>query len=617
MKVLKMLHRRTHRIRFRRLQIAFTAFLVLGFVLAAERGNVRYESYEAELGILEDSVFADGGKPVSRKPDSLLIYHGGNGISVYIRDEFVEVLEEMKIAYEEADLAMDPELNPDAYDKISIALNDLSLLGEAVFGLLDWVRDGGSLLFLYPMDNNGSLQVISGELGIRENGYQYTVVESVCFTGDLMLGGAQKEYRITDPFQSSMSVILDEECRVYMTEGGERNVPLLWERERGEGKIVVMNLGIMEKAYRGFYSAAYSLLGDSCLYPVINGSAFYLDDFPSPVPGGQGEYIQRDYGMDVATFYSNVWWPDVLSLAEDYGIRYTGVVIEEYSDLTEPPLPRYQDVYRFRYFGNQVLQHNGEIGFHGYNHMPLCLESFDYQGLYTYEKWPDLDAMESALTELNDFCASLFPDETFQVYVPPSNILSEEGRQLIAERFPQIRTIASIYFPGAMSYSQEFEVAEDGVIETPRIISGCMIDEYMEIAALSELNLHYVNSHFQHPDDVLDPERGAALGWETMIARLTEYVDWLYTAAPEIRNLTGSEMAAAVQRYYYVNLQVDQSEEEMVITLDSFADEAWFFLRTNTWEPGEVRGGSLTRLTGNLYLLEASSQRITIGKEGA
>lgn len=615
MKVSKALHKIKHLIRFRRLQIAFAAFLALGFVLTAERANVRYQAYEARLEILESGAFA-AGEQEARRPDSLLIYHNGNEVSAYIREEFSQVLDGMKISYDEADLAVSRELHPEHYDKISIALNDLSLLGDTIFDLLDWVRDGGSLLFLFPMDNNGSLQVVSGELGIRENSYEYTMVESLRFTSDIMLGGMDKEYRITDPFESSMTVILDGDCTVHMTAGGERALPLLWETGRGEGKIVVMNLGIIEKAYRGFYSAAYSLLGDSCLYPVINGSAFYLDDFPSPVPGGDSQYIQRDYGMDIATFYSNVWWPDVLSLAEDYGIRYTGVVIEDYSDLTEPPLVRYQDIYRFRYFGNQVLQNQGEIGFHGYNHMPLCLESFDYKGVYSYEKWPSVDAMRSSLTELNDFCASLFPDETFQVYVPPSNILSEEGRQMIGELFPQIRTIASIYFPGEFVYTQEFMVSEDGVIETPRIISGCMIDDYMEIAALSELNFHFINSHFQHPDDVLDPDRGAEPGWETMFARLTEYVDWLYTAAPDIRNLTGSEMAAAVQRYYYVNPRVEHREEEMIITLDSFADEAWFFLRANDWEPGKVTGGSLTRLTGNLYLLQAEKQQVTIGKEG-
>ncbi len=614
--------KRKHRIRFRRMQIAFAAFLALGFVLIAQRGNVRYQSLESSLKLLDPDVFAAASSESEaeetagqREADSLLIYHKGSETSSYIREEFIEVLGEMKISWDELDLSTDREIPLEDYDKISIALSDLSLLGEAVFSVMEWVEEGGSLLFLYPMENNGSLQVIYADLGIRENSYDYMVVETLRFADEVMIGGTQKEYTITDPFPSSMTVILEDDCKVYITTGGEREMPIFWEREHGEGKVVVMNLGIMEKAYRGFYSAAYSLLGDSCLYPVINGSAFYLDDFPSPVPSGEGEYIQRDYGMDIAAFYANVWWPDVLALAEQYGIRYTGVVIEDYSDATQLPLARQQDTYRFQYFGNQVLQYGGEIGFHGYNHMPLCLESFDYQDVYSYEKWSSAEAMAGSLAELNGFCASLFPDETFQVYVPPSNILSDEGRKMIAEQFPQIRAIAAIYFSGQFEYTQEFTVAEDGIVETPRIISGCLIDDYMEVAALSELNLHYVNSHFQHPDDVLDPDRGAQAGWEKMIAGLTQYVDWLYTAAPGIRSLTGSEMAAAVQRYDLVCAREEHTEEEMRITLDSFVDEAWFFLRANEWTPGEITGGTLTKAADNLYVLEAFEREITIKKE--
>ena len=32
------------------------------------------------------------------------------------------------------------------------------------------------------------------------------------------------------------------------------------------------------------------------------------------------------------------------------------------------------------------------------------------------------------------------------VYVPPSNVLSDEGREMIVKEFPEIRTIASNYF---------------------------------------------------------------------------------------------------------------------------------------------------------------------------
>ena len=65
-------------------------------------------------------------------------------------------------------------------------------------------------------------------------------------------------------------------------------------------------------------------------------------------------------------------------------------------------------------------------------------------------------------------------DDRMSVYVPPSNVLSEEGRALLASKyFLQIRTIASNYFSGEFAYVQEFEAADDGIVEQPRIISGC------------------------------------------------------------------------------------------------------------------------------------------------
>ena len=68
---------------------------------------------------------------------------------------------------------------------------------------------------------------------------------------------------------------------------------------------------------------------------MINGSVFYLDDFPSPVPGGDGTYVRRDYNTNIADFYSNIWWPDMMSLAAEHGVRYTGVMIENYEDETD------------------------------------------------------------------------------------------------------------------------------------------------------------------------------------------------------------------------------------------------------------------------------------------
>mgnify|MGYP000461880931 CR=1 FL=1 len=112
-----------------------------------------------------------------------------------------------------------------------------------------------------------------------------------------------------------------------MKEGSAYLGKQLWK-----GKFVVDNFGLCEKATRGFFAASYSLLTDVMVYPVLNGSVFYLDDFPSPVPSGDGTYIKRDYGLSIKEFYTNIWWPDMLELAEEHGVKYTGVIIDNYED---------------------------------------------------------------------------------------------------------------------------------------------------------------------------------------------------------------------------------------------------------------------------------------------
>ena len=72
----------------------------------------------------------------------------------------------------------------------------------------------------------------------------------------------------------------------------DSHTPLIWEKSYGKGKFVVDNLGIYERNVRGIYAASYSLLTEVTVYPVINGSTYYIDDFPSPVPAGDGRFVK-------------------------------------------------------------------------------------------------------------------------------------------------------------------------------------------------------------------------------------------------------------------------------------------------------------------------------------
>ena len=247
--------------------------------------------------------------------------------------------------------------------------------------------------------------------------------------------------------------------------------------------------------------------------------------------------------------------------------------------------------------------------------MPLVPEKFDYIGQYdSYRQWVSVDAMRDSITELSEFCHELFPNEQFHVYVPPSNIISEEGRKLLAEDFPEIRAIASLYLPddNDVSYSQDFTVTDDGMVQTPRIISGYVLDDYMRAAAMSELYFHCVNTHFQHPDDTLDTDRGAALGWTELFNRLSDYVDWLHNAIPQMRNLTGSELTGAVQRYDALQVRREKTDSGMKVSLGGFHDEAWFYLRINEGKPFHVSGGTISEVSDGLYLVKAARPELEI-----
>lgn len=376
----------------------------------------------------------------------LLLYDSGQEGTDLAKKQFDQILLDMKVSTQAVDvhttsLTDIPEF--DRYKTVVLLISDLDVLGKRLIDLMDWVRDGGNVLFAMSPQKTTYFDVISPELGVLSSSWEYKTAESIIPTEEFMLGGGQR-YELSDPFESSLSVSLREEATVCARTGDE-GVPLVWGTKSGAGRVVVDNIGVYDKIMRGIYAASFSLLCDAAAYPVINSSVFYLDDFPSPVPGGDGTYIRRDYRMSIADFYSNVWWPDLVKLAQQYSIRFTGVMIENYEDDTQSTPNRQPDTQQFRYYGSMLLQQGGKVGFHGYNHQPLVLPDTDYKDLYSYRQWPSEDAMAAAMNELISFQKTVLPNTEGSVYVPPSNILSAAGRKVLGSTVTQIRTITEQY----------------------------------------------------------------------------------------------------------------------------------------------------------------------------
>lgn len=572
---------------------------------------------QQDLQILSREETSEHVKEASGKADTLLVVDGADTASEEARSMFSQVMKDMRVSCDTLDLSKRRLRGLSGYRRVVVLTTMFNVRDAGNSNTLaSYARSGGSVMLATMPYTLSALGGLAPSLGIKSSSSGKGAIVSDFVPEEGFMLGAGQAYQIDNAVNSSLNVKLAKDANVE-ARTSKGDVPLVWTRDYGKGRFVVCNFQYYGKAYRGVFSSAFSLLDDACIWPVIDASVWWLDDFPSPVPQGDGQYIERDYHMSIAQFYSRVWWPDVLQLSREHGFSYSGGIIETYERKTEGELGGEFSTDSYLYYGNQLFNSGGEIGYHGYNHQPLCGPGYTYEQDRGYETWESADEMSASLSELERFTAGLYRGISPTTYVPPSNILSEEGRDVIVERHPEIRAIASTYLPGADAYSQEFTVSKDGEIEMPRVVSGENLDSYMRFAAFSELNFHYVNSHFMHPDDLLDEDRGAALGWETLKSDLESYMNWVDSAAPQIYHVTASGMAAHVQRFANVSPRVSREGKTIRIELDGFHDKAWLMLRLNGDEVRSVRGAQATKLNGNLYLLEATDDEVTVTRSAS
>lgn len=603
-----------------KIMIPIVALFIISILVFRERAGISYDETDAAVKKWEDIYTPD----ILQTPECIILTSAEDISSAYL-DIMETVLTGMKVSYDICEVNKDFDTAVlDGYSAAVVTFQSWEVFGDNLMPVFAWVKDGGRLLAAVTPEADAYFNAVSAKFGI-ETADEYPPVYGVKFLNGCMIGADDDDIfwydrEMLEGIVSSLQVQLKKECNVYVT-SEDGSVPIVWSNDYGAGRVVMINQAVTQKHIRGFVSLAYSILYDAYVYPVINASAFYLDDFPSPVPGGNSEYIKRDYGVDVASFYTNVWWPKMMELEEKYGILHTGLIIENYSDEVAAPFEGNKETSRFLKFGNMLLNNGGELGFHGYNHMPLCLEGIDEDKQYgDYKLWKSSEDIETALKELRDFSEKLFPENDFCVYVPPSNIISKDGIKALTQADSNIKIIASVFIKDAKeaAYEQEFGVDENGIINTPRITSGCIIDDYQMLVAMSELNFQFVQSHFTHPDDTMDVDRGAQMGWEYMSNSLEKYVSWIYESAPNIRNVTGSGMGRAVEVYDKLTMTREYTDEGLKLKLGGFSGEASFLMRILDGRTiKSVSGGSFEHISGCVYLITAKSDEVMIYVGGA
>ena len=579
---------------------------ILTIVLLSHRGL----KMDARAAQLEQLTMAQKTQANPSAPDTLLL----TGQSERLRMMVTETLEQMKIPYIEMPAEQFSLQMLEGIHTVLFLRPDLASVNpEMLVQLVNWAEDGGRFALMTQPEADDGFALISHKLGIVEYESDAKEYVAVNFHGSLVPLWGDRVFD-TELQDFTLPVRLDEACNIYLETADEAGWPIMWTRQLGSGRVAVFDANLtLGKDSRGYVMNLLSVLEDSLVYPIINAGMVFVDDFPAPQPTGFDQRLKETYGFSTQGFFRNRWWPDMKRLTWTEGLRYTGVLVETYNaNVTGPFVPDSEERWIVRFYSSEILQSGGEIGLHGYNHQPLCPEGFEYAG-ENYICWPGMDNMSQAIEELVRYGHEFLPNAQFTTYVPPSNYLSDVGQAVLLSTVQELRTISGLYLPenGINSLTQEFREEDDGSISVPRITAGFSIDDYNHLVMAQELGLHGVFSHFVHPDDVLDDERGAALGWENMYLDFQQLVGEINATYQPLRWSTASEGAAAVQRYDRVGIERHRDGNVLELELSMIYDEVWLALWSDA-EPVTVSGAELYRISDRLFWLRATQPNVCV-----
>lgn len=584
--------------------IAFVfLILVSGVFLLLMRSDLVFVFNEKTKALEQYKSFTPESSNTSVAADEryAVIYDSGETSSVQVKENIVKTLQYIKKDVDIIELDRFKGLEH-SYRTVIIAFEALNKL-QGMDGILQYVKAGGRVLFAERSLDNDAFSGISRDLGI-EDVHSMMNLKGIKLLSNVLIKA--KGFTIKDDFMvnSSLNVRLNRSCTVHAL--SMENKPLLWEVACGSGKLMFFNgsaLGV--KNSRGLITGMLSILNDDFIYPVMNLKVAFIDDFPAPFPNGVNQNIYQDYQLETPDFYKGVWWPDILKGAKNYNIKYTGMIIEKYNQLEKAPFDKASkdEKINLLIFGRELVKSGSEVGIHGYNHQPLALNGYIKEPL-GYQPWEKEADMLDAVREVHEYARSVFPQYDFTSYVPPSNILSPEGRKTLLKALPQLKVISSVYSNNDYgdAYEQEFEISKDGIIELPRITFGYEVNNEILWDAYNGLTSLGVFSHFIHPDDVLDANRNHGKSWRDMNREYHSLMKMVNKDFSWLRPYTATQAGVELMKYYSCKPRFELKDGFLKGECENFVKDQYFIFRTDK-KPTVCKNCSITRIDEGVYII--------------
>lgn len=557
-------------------------FLILCFIpfLSCETDKKDEKISSSNPRILYDKNSSD--------PWVSYIFDPENDLNIRNKDHIQKTLNYAKIPFGEIEInEFNREPGIPASAKV-IVIYDLSTLTKpAMEFLLSFVSKGGHI-FIPTVGANKNYGFLAGVKGDATYAID-TVAGGYKFKTNFLPTLKGKIYRNLTKHFGLETGNFREDIEVLASSFSDDNFPLIVRNTVGEGSVIALNTEqFTEKQERGLFFAAILQGLEGVPYPVANASSIMLDDFPAPLYNAKIEPVQSEMDITHASFYTDVWWEDMLKLARKYDIEYSAYVCFDYSNQTSPPFnfgEWEQSVPEGSNSGNAAdklmrdLKHSDhEVALHGYNHSSLTLE-----------EWPNKHFMGLSLQAVRKRWAARDYGSLPTSYVPPSNIIDSTGFVALKENVPNIVYNASIYlgdFEEGGNREYDPEPYNYHFFNFPRITSGYALTPTREFNQQSLYLYTGIWSHFIHPDDIYQIpgeelsgsvgnyalRNSESYGWRRskdgspgLLPRFENYIKGVKETFPFIRFLKVSEAARITQNWRQIPYQFKETKNTVVV----------------------------------------------------
>ncbi len=399
--------------------------------------------------------------------NTLVIVEYGSVLSEKILEKTEDALNFVKKDYSVVGELTQSSL--DDVDLLIITTGVLENIGDLEI-LLDYLDQGGDVLFLSTFSSGVTLNSIKRTFGIYEYGEGF-ISSSFKIQGGF-IGEESLEVEHTPWISQSLYTRLLESCMVYITD--KDGNPLLWDYVVGNGRVLVANGNYFaQNGCAGLLVKTVTHFDDISFYPVINGAVFMLEGYPLSMEGNLN-WLRTYYSRDIEGFIRDIWWPDMMKIADTYGIKYTAGMYGDKQLVTEAPFNiAGQDASSFAYYGLDLLRQENELAISGYSPVALITEEDVYENVV---KWSTSN-MDEGLQYMKEFTDYTFKSYEIRSYIAPNGVLTQRGLKSVRKSLNP--SIISLALEGneASQLVKSFDV-EANTVWFPIISKGYKIDSY-------------------------------------------------------------------------------------------------------------------------------------------